>query len=160
MDFNSNSNREKIITIICMVGLALFILSRSCGNDSSSSNTNSSAYTTNTSKSPVGSYREYRATDDKNTYFQYNINSDGTASITGRTSAGIKNGIMTYEDRPTLHTYWEYLEGNTKEDIRIRRKDIIDSWEWCYIDFSEKKIYFSYESYRAKHGGSEIIKIN
>ena len=68
MDFKSSSNKEKIITIICMVGLALFILSRSCGNDSSSSNTNSSAYTTNTSKSPVGSYRRYFS--DKKTYDQ------------------------------------------------------------------------------------------
>lgn len=158
MDFNSNSNREKIITIICMVGLALFILSRSCGNDSSSSNTNSSAYTTNTSKSPVGSYRRYSS--DKKTYYQYNINSDGTASITGRTSAGIKNGIMTYEDRPTLHTYWEYLDGSSKDIIRIKVPGEIGDMMFCYMVLSENKMYLSRHNYRSKHSGHEIIKIN
>lgn len=156
MDFKSSSNREKIITIICMVGLALFILSRSCGNDNSSSNTNSSAYTTNTSKSPVGSYRNYYVINDKNIYWQYNINSDGTATITGRTDE-FKNGKYIYIDEPTVHTYWEYLEGNPKDDIRIKDREHHD---WDYIDFSEMLLYHTYNDYRAKHGGTKITKIN
>lgn len=156
MDFNSNSNREKIITIICMVIAALFFLSRSCGNDSSSSNTNSSAYTTNTSKSPVGSYRDYHIINDKNSYWQYDINSDGTATVTIRTLGYVKNGKQSYENK-TEHTYWEYLEGNPKEDIRIKDREHIN---WDYIDFSEMTLYHTYNDYRSKHGGRKITKIN
>ena len=91
---------------------------------------------------------------------QYNINSDGTATITGRTSAGIKNGIMTYEDSPTLHTYWEYLDGSSKDIIRIKVPGENGDMMFCYMVLSENKMYLSKHNYRSKHSGHEIIKIN
>lgn len=145
MSINNNRNREKITTIICMVGLVLFFLCRiSFKNDNSSS------------KSPVGSYRDYHIINDKNSYWQYDINSDGTATVTIRTLGYVKNGKQSYENK-TEHTYWEYLEGNPKEDIRIKDRKHIN---WDYIDFSEMTLYHTYNDYRSKHGGRKITKIN
>ena len=146
---NMKTNIYKTFSVILLFIATL--LMTSCWNSNSNSN---ASYT---SKSPVGSYRDYHIINDKNQYWQYDINSDGTATVICRTLGYVKNGKQSYENSITEHTYWEYLEGNPKDDIRIKDREHRD---WNYIDFSEMLLYHTYNDYRAKHGGRKITKIN
>ena len=126
MDFNSNSNREKIITIICMVGLALFILSRSCGNDSSSSN----------------NYSYYDAVGNK---VIINLNSDRSGTIRmeyAKTSSGLEE-YMSKE--PIACSWGNYILPAGDKYIRIDTRS-----ESIYIRNGDKYAYFDLQDMKAR----------
>ena len=126
MDFNSNSNREKIITIICMVGLALFILSRSCGNDSSSSN----------------DYSYYDAVGNK---VIINLNSDRSGTIRmeyAKTSSGLEE-YMSKE--PIACSWGNYILPAGDKYIRIDTRS-----ESIYIRNGDKYAYFDLQDMKAR----------
>ena len=126
MDFNSNSNREKIITIICMVGLALFILSRSCGNDSSSSN----------------NYSYYDAVGNK---VIINLNSDRSGTIRmeyAKTSSGLEE-YMSKE--PRACSWGNYILPAGDKYIRIDTRS-----ESIYIRNGDKYAYFDLQDMKAR----------
>ena len=126
IDFNSTSNREKIITIICMVGLALFILSRSCGNDSSSSN----------------NYSYYDAVGNK---VIINLNSDRSGTIRmeyAKTSSGLEE-YMSKE--PIACSWGNYILPAGDKYIRIDTRS-----ESIYIRNGDKYAYFDLQDMKAR----------
>lgn len=126
MDFNSNSNREKIITIICMVGLALFILSRSCRNDSSSSN----------------NYSYYDAVGNK-VIINLNSNRSGTIRMEyAKTSSGLEEYISK---EPIACSWGNYILPAGDKYIRIDTRS-----ESIYIRNGDKYAYFDLQDMKAR----------
>ena len=126
MDFNSNSNREKIITIICMVVAALFFLSRSCGNDNSSSN----------------NYSYYDAVGNK---VIINLNSDRSGTIRmeyAKTSSGLEE-YMSKE--PVACSWGNYILPAGDKYIRIDTRS-----ESIYIRNGDKYAYFDLQDMKAR----------
>ena len=139
MDFNSNSNREKIITIICMVGLALFILSRSCGNDSSSSNDYSYYDAVGNSSND---YSYYDAVGNK---VIINLNSDRSGTIRmeyAKTSSGLEEYISK---EPIACSWGNYILPAGVKYIRIDTRS-----ESIYIRNGDKYAYFDFQDMKAR----------
>lgn len=126
MDFKSSSNKEKIITIICIVGMALwFIFGRSSfyGDDSSSSNSYKLQYT--------NSY--YDAVGNK---VIINCKPDGSGTIKME-YAKTSSGLEEYMSKEPIACSWEDRGGYY--EINSRAGDIYIKDGYAYFDYYDMK---------------------